>query len=293
MMAQTGFTAIDVETANADMASICQVGIAVYVGGKLSDEWVTLVDPKDFFDLINVSIHGIDKLAVKDAPTFSDISQELLDRLDDRIVVCHTHFDRTSINRAFDKQRNRHPRCKWLDSARVARRSWEEFTSRGYGLGAVCEFLGYEFQHHDALEDAKAAAHILHAAIENTGLDLQAWLSKVEDPIGPSSSSVGSTIPRDGNPEGALYGEVVVFTGELVIPRRKAADMAARVGCNVRSGVTKNTTLLVVGDQDITKLAGHTKSSKHRKAESLIAKGQPLRILRESDFREMIQVLTK
>jgi hypothetical protein len=45
---------------------------------------------------------------------------------------------------------------------------------------------------------------------------------------------------------------------------------------------------LVVGDQVINQLAGHEKSSKHRKAEELIAKGQPIRILGESDFRELL-----
>ena len=64
--------------------------------------------------------------------------------------------------------------------------------------------------------------------------------------------------------------------------------MAADIGCQVAPNVTKNTTLLVVGDQDVQRLAGHTKSSKHRKAEDLILKGQPIRILRESDFRELV-----
>ncbi len=56
----------------------------------------------------------------------------------------------------------------------------------------------------------------------------------------------------------------------------------------VRAGelvVTKHTTLLVVGDQDLRKLNGQEKISKHRKAEQLIAKGQALRILGESDFK--------
>jgi DNA polymerase-3 subunit epsilon len=55
----------------------------------------------------------------------------------------------------------------------------------------------------------------------------------------------------------------------------------------VEPGVTKKTTLLVVGDQDIDKLNGQDKSSKHRKAEQLIESGQPLRILGEADFMSM------
>jgi DNA polymerase-3 subunit epsilon len=62
------------------------------------------------------------------------------------------------------------------------------------------------------------------------------------------------------------------------------ADLAAAVGCDVAQGVTKATTLLVVGDMDVKRLAGHDKSSKHRQAEELIAKGLPIRIIRETDL---------
>jgi len=40
------FVAIDVETANADMASICQIGIARFADGLLTSEWETYVDPQ-------------------------------------------------------------------------------------------------------------------------------------------------------------------------------------------------------------------------------------------------------
>jgi DNA polymerase-3 subunit epsilon len=43
----------------------------------------------------------------------------------------------------------------------------------------------------------------------------------------------------------------------------------------------------VLGDQDIAKLNGADKSSKHRKAEQLIGDGQPIRILGEADFMSM------
>jgi DNA polymerase-3 subunit epsilon len=86
------------------------------------------------------------------------------------------------------------------------------------------------------------------------------------------------------------YGEVLVFTGALTIPRRDAADLAASIGCEVDPGVTKRTTLLVVGDQDVRRLAGHNMSSKHRKAEELIKNGWPIRIIRETDFRELVEL---
>ena len=40
--------------------------------------------------------------------------------------------------------------------------------------------------------------------------------------------------------------------------------------------------------QDVTKLACKAKSSKHLKAEQLIAKGLKIRIIKESDFKELV-----
>lgn len=283
------FVAIDVETANADMSSICQIGLALYENGALSEEWKSYIDPEDYFDGINISIHGIDETVVRGAPKLTELAEHLQRLLNDKIVVCHTHFDRVAMKLAADKHGIRLPECIWLDSARVARRAWDDFAWGGYGLYNICKTLGYEFKHHDALEDAKAAGNILLAAIERSGLGLEEWLKRVAQPIDPANAGTGA-IKRDGNPEGHLYGEVLVFTGALVIPRREAADLAAKIGCQVTSGVNKTTTILVVGDQDIQRLAGHEKSAKHRKAEELISKGLSLRILRESDFLELVKL---
>jgi NAD-dependent DNA ligase len=148
------FVTLDVETANSDMASICQIGLVDFRAGRVANSWEWLVDPEDYFDMVNVSIHGIDEETVLNQP-------------------------------------------KWP-------------------------------------------------------------------------------------------GETAVFTGTLSIGRREAADLASEGGCEVLDSVTKRTTLLVVGDQDIKKLAGHEKSSKHRKAEQLIAEGQRIRILGESDFKKLL-----
>ena len=284
------FIAIDVETANADMASICQIGLAKYENGVLADEWKSYVDPEDYFDGINISIHGIDESTVKGAPTFPKLADTLRSYLENSVMVCHTHFDRVAVNQAAQRYDIIIPKCTWLDSARVARRAWTECAWKGYGLYDVCKMLGHEFKHHDALEDAKAAANILLAASCKTGLDIDSWLKRIHQPIDPAAIGSGSAINRDGNPEGALFGEVLVFTGALEISRREAADLAATIGCQVAPSVTKKTTMLVVGDQDIKMPAGHEKSSKHRKAEGLIAKGVSIRILKESDFKELVRL---
>jgi DNA polymerase-3 subunit epsilon len=278
------FVVIDVETANADLSSICQVGIASFRDGELTDAWVSLINPQDYFSPVNISIHGIDEDQVEDAPTWDKVFAQVSSRLQDRVVVSHTPFDRLALARACDRYDLTGCKCIWLDSARVVRRTWPEFSRSGYGLSNVAAHFGINYRAHDALEDAQCAGLLLLRAIAETGLTIEQWLIRVTQPIDPA----GQVHRRDGNPDGELFGEVLVFTGMLSIPRSEAADAAAVAGCRVDGGVTKHTTILVVGDQDLRKLAGHEKSSKLLKAEQRIAKGQQIRILGESDFMRLV-----
>ena len=177
------FVAIDVETANSDLASICQIGLVTFRDGVIADSWQCLVNPEDDFDPFNTAIHGIDEYAVRDAPTFPDIYEIVSGYYQGKVVACHTAFDRVAIARVFEKYQLSHPPCEWLDTARVVRRTWPEFSRSGYGLANVAETLGINFRHHDAQEDARAAGEILLRAIQVTGISLTAWLDRVKRPI--------------------------------------------------------------------------------------------------------------
>ena len=281
------FDAIDVETANADRSTICQIGIVHVRDGQVRDRWVSLVDPEDWFDDWNIAIHGISEEGVEGAPTLPALDGELRARLGASVVVSHTSFDRVAIERAMEKYKLSQPQITWLDSAKIVRRAWpDRYSYRGYGLASVANDLGITFRHHDALEDATVAAEIVIRASKETGLDISGWLQRTAKPITPKRSKriqVG-----DPNPDGHLLGETVAFTGSLGITRQQAADLATQAGCEVRGSVTKRTTILVVGLQDKERLSGYTKSSKHRKAESLVSKGAGIQILSEADFHSML-----
>jgi DNA polymerase-3 subunit epsilon len=63
----------------------------------------------------------------------------------------------------------------------------------------------------------------------------------------------------------------VVFTVD--ISRAEAAQEATLASCDVADSVTKKTTILVVGDQGMGLTRGQEKSSKYRKAQTMIANG--------------------
>ena len=172
------FHAIDVETANSDVASICQIGIVSFVDGQIVNTWQSLINPEDHFDGMNVSIHGIDRQSVEDAPTFPQVSSRLADLLSGQIVASHMPFDRVAMARVHDKYDLPTLECTWLDTARVCRRAWSQFARRGYGLANVASWAGIDFKHHDAEEDARAAGMILIKAVADSGITVRDWVTR-------------------------------------------------------------------------------------------------------------------
>ena len=284
------FVAFDVETANPDLASICQIGIARFADGQFCEKWERLVNPRDYFHPYNVAIHGIDESKVVLAPTFPQISEALLQQLGSAVVIHHTFYDRTAVRQVFAKHNLPLPPIKWLDSACVVRRTWADLAKAGYGLESVAKRLGIVFQPHNAAEDARAAGEVFVHAMRESGLTIDDWIRRVGQPITPRSRSgtASKKTHLSGNPDGPLYGETAVFTGTFSVVKRDLEHLAADVGCDVRSSVTEATTLLMLGDQDMRKLAGKKTSQKELDADRLIEKGQYIRKLRETDFRALV-----
>ena len=286
------FNAIDVETANADRSSICQIGIVRVERGEIGRRWQTLVNPETWCDPWNSKIHGIRKEGVAGSPLMPQIWGEIERRVRDSVLVCHTAFDLGALRRVAAKYKLEQLQVTWLDSARIVRRAWrDEFGKRGYGLKNVARALGIEFRHHDALEDARVAAAVVLEACNVAGLDIDGWIKRVEQPIfDPKRPKPGVSVPvrMKGAPEGPLTGETIVLTGRLSVTRKQAARRAAAAGCDVEPNVTKRTTMLVVGTQNATVLRGYDKSSKHRKAEAIIGKSGSIEILSEEDLWQRV-----
>ena len=73
--------AIDVETANQNPRSICQIGICLVKNGKICGQWETLVNSETNFNSINVKVHGIQESDVRNAPTLPEVYGEMRERV--------------------------------------------------------------------------------------------------------------------------------------------------------------------------------------------------------------------
>lgn len=104
----------------------------------------------------------------------------------------------------------------------------------------------------------------------------------------PSLRNIG--INDDADPAHPLFGQVVVFTGSISIPRADAWQLVANIGAIPKDGLSKKTNYLVLGEQDLSKLKpGETKSSKQREAEVLKAAGSQIEIIDERDFFSLLE----
>lgn len=274
------FMTIDVETACSRTSSICQIGVVGFTDGRVSFEFETLIDPCDEFHPFNVNIHGIDRRHVRGKPKFRDLHATLSEQLNGRITVAHSSFDRGALSAACALHQKPLINTRWLDSVKVARRAWPDLSS--HRLNVLASHLGIELKHHDALSDARAAGMVIVKAIDQTGISLEDWIS---EPTRPGPRDPGS-VKRAPSDDGPLAGEYVTFTGDMSVARSQFADQIAAAGGSVSPSPNRRTTILVLGIQDPSSFAGKAKSSKHLKAEELIAAGQRIEILSEQQLRQ-------
>ncbi|MDF2231605.1 exonuclease domain-containing protein [Albimonas sp. CAU 1670] len=180
------FVALDVETACGPVSSICQIGLACVRHDGGIESWSTFVDPGAGVAFTNTWLHGIGRAHVAGAPAFPDALDLLAPLLGRQPLIQHSGFDSRTVAAACALAGREAPAWLWLDSVRIARAAWPEFKGNGgHGLGHLKKALALDFLHHDAEEDARAAAQVVLKAEERLGLPFDAIAPPPKPPRAP------------------------------------------------------------------------------------------------------------
>ena len=158
----TAFTAIDFETANRYRNSACAVGLVRVERGRIVRRAYRLVRPPfRYFEF--TSLHGIDWLTVRHAPTFDELWPELgpFFRDVDFVAAHNAPFDASVLRATCAWYGIRLPQVDFECTVRMARASWGV---RPTTLRHVADHLGLSLEHHHAGSDAEACARIVLAA---------------------------------------------------------------------------------------------------------------------------------
>ena len=295
------WVAIDFETASV-RATPCQVGAVRVRDGAEIDVFSTFVyQHPDDFGSFNVHLHGIRPEMVADAPPWPEVRAQLLVFSAGAPLVAHNApFDMGVMRDASDLHGLDWPTVRYACTLGIARQTWPGLHS--YSLSLLCEELGVavpDGRHHEALHDSRLSAGLLMRAIDDREAQgLADLLNRISSRFGElrpdgwhgSTLRASGAIPSpDADPSAPFYGKVVVFTGELAMPRRQAWQLVANAGGQPAENVTKRTDFLVCGYQDLLRLSDdQNKSGKVRKAEALHLAGQPVEFLTERDFFRLL-----
>ena len=239
------YVIIDVETSNYNRSSICQIGLVKVVDGEISEKHSILVNPLESFYGKFTEIHGISLKDVKGAPTYTDIHTFIFNFLNGQVVVSHTDFDPLALDAVCDKYTLPFPKCTWLNSEKVANQIFANHhlvaKDGRASLKDVSLILKINFKHHDALSDAIMLIEIIKRCDDTQLLNEAIYSPRIEGIYKPKYA----TDKRNGKQDGIFTGKKIVFTGKFDKPRNELANIAANLGFDVPSGLSKKVDFLV------------------------------------------------
>ncbi len=157
------FVVLDLETtgAKAPPCRITEIGAFRVTGGRIVDEFHTLVNPEMPIPPFITSLTGIHDGMVSHAPTFGNVADKLLGFINESVLVAHNaRFDigflNNEIGRVYEEYKLGNPS---LCTVQLSRRLLPEIEN--HRLNTVARYFSIDlFNHHRAQDDARATAHI-------------------------------------------------------------------------------------------------------------------------------------
>lgn len=162
------FVAIDFETADYGADSACSVGLVRVVDNVIEEEMVRLIRPPRV-DFRFTYIHGLTWEDVEDADVFADVWPEMADFIGNApyLVAHNAPFDRKVLNSCLEAAAISADVPEFICTVQVARHKLQIKPAK---LSNVCDVLGIELNHHEALSDARACAKVLIEAKRQASL---------------------------------------------------------------------------------------------------------------------------
>jgi len=155
------FAAIDFETANGQLSSVCSVGIVVVRNAVITERFYSLIQPEpNYYSYSNTQIHGLSYDDTVDAEVFSEVWKNIEPLIEGLPLVAHNKgFDEACLKAVFKTYQMDYPDYRFYCTLAESRRQLKHLPN--HQLHTVAEDCGYILtDHHHALADAEACAEI-------------------------------------------------------------------------------------------------------------------------------------
>lgn len=156
---------LDFETANRRNGSICAIGLAMLSDGAPSTQIEWRIRPHeslDYMDAICYRVHGISHEELRSCDEFPCVWDAMRDLLlqADLVTIHNSPFDLRHLRAALALYDLPPISFPYACTLALSRRKLPGLPS--HSLNVVAEHIGFSFLHHNALEDAAAAARVAH-----------------------------------------------------------------------------------------------------------------------------------
>ena len=154
------YVVFDIETTGLDLMSngITEIGAVKIKGGKISEQFTTLVKPDYHISDEIVKLTGISDAMVASAPKISSVIPDFMKFIDGCVLVAHNaEFDLKFMKR-FAGAEDYEIKNDVLDTLEMSRALIPSLSR--YDLHTVADRFGIVFRHHRALSDAYATAEV-------------------------------------------------------------------------------------------------------------------------------------
>lgn len=155
------FVAIDFETANHNLSSVCSIGLVFVENAQIVDTYYRLIKPTpNFYSRFNTEIHGMTKADTETAPLFPQVWAEVAPRLVGKPLVAHnSSFDEGCLRAVLAAYNLTTHENRFFCTCRKARKVFPQLPN--HKLNTVAHHIGFNLEnHHHALADAEACAYI-------------------------------------------------------------------------------------------------------------------------------------
>lgn len=156
------FISIDLETTGLLLKEdrIIEIAAVRYRNGKEKEKFHSYLNPERALPERITELTGIHQCELENQPKFSEISESLLEFLDDDVLMAHhISTDYAFLKRAVLSLSNGKVRSfekMGIDTLKIARQCLADLESRT--LSALCSYYQIPLQAHRALDDARATA---------------------------------------------------------------------------------------------------------------------------------------
>ena len=161
------YVVVDVETTGGRPPNdrVTEIGAVKIQHGRIIDEWQSLINPQRRIPQFITQLTGITNGMVADAPAFAEIADDFAAFMGTAIFVAHNvNFDHGFIASEYRRLERRFHYPK-LCTVTSMRRYYPGLAA--YGLAPLSRHFNIELtDHHRALADARAAAHLLNLVNE-------------------------------------------------------------------------------------------------------------------------------